>query len=199
MSKKCYSLKKGSSLKSHKVFRGLRCYVSSFIFSKHTTKPSLGIEARVGNILSNLSPFGKSACIFSFHKSMHSSILLVNSTNLFTYASAYGSEVVFCEFFSKQDIIKVIRDEMELWGDELNENNLVYISGLDRLKMMGKLRNLSETFEYRLMSNNCSRFVADVLISGCTRGAKFKHDRPWQMPANTLELAKEIDRFHLGL
>ena len=196
MSKKSYSLKKGSNVKSHKVFRGLRCYVSSFIFSKHTTKPTLNIEARISEILNNMSSLGKSVCVFSFNKSMHSSILIANSTSLFTYASAYGNnEVVFRESASRDEIIYIIRDEMEEWGDELSENNVAYISGLDRLKMMDKLRYLSERFEFSLMSNNCSRFVADVLISGCTQGKSFKHNRPWQMPANTLELAKEINEF----
>ncbi|MFQ6251744.1 hypothetical protein ACLMPM_25635 [Yersinia enterocolitica] len=190
MSKKSYD-----GLKKHKFMRGLRCFASSIIHSKHTIKPGEQSYLRVENILSKLSVFKHNVCLLSFSKARHSALIMFNSDNSYSYFSAYGNGPCFYEGVEKFVVSEVIISEITQWGDELHQDNVVYIKGLDIRNMMDTIYDKRENYKFNVLSNNCSRFAADVLLAGCYESTeKFRHYRRWQMPANTLELAREIAR-----
>ncbi|MFA3780171.1 hypothetical protein [Yersinia sp. 1652 StPb PI] len=194
MSNKSYD-----GLKKHKFMRGLRCYASAIIHSKHTIKPGEREQSylRVENILSKLSVFNNNVCLLSFRKAGHSALIMLHRDNSYSYFSAYGGgQPLFHEHVKTFDLVEVIISEIMHWGDELHQDSVVYIKGLDIRNMMDTIEDKIENYKFNVLSNNCSRFAADVLLAGCDeRPEKFLHNRRWQMPANTLELAREIARF----
>lgn len=196
MKKRSYTLKHNHSEKKHKFLRGIRCYASSLIFSKHTTKPDEYIELPVNQMLMRLSPYGSNVCLLSFHKARHSALIICTAFNSYAYLSVYSSRVTFEECLSEEEASDIITFEAQHWGDVPNNENMVYIGKLDTREMINTIYSMMGTYHYSLLSSNCSRFAADVLLAGCKgKTGRFQHDRPWQMPANTLELAREIARF----
>lgn len=191
------STKSYDGLKKHKLMRGLRCFASSIIHSKHVIKPGNQSSLRVENILSKLSVFDHNVCLLSFRKSGHSALIMLNRDNSYSYFSAYsGGEPCYYNGVNKSNCSEVIISEITLWGDELHQDNVVYIKGLDIDNMMDTIYDKRKNYKFNVLSNNCSRFAADVLLAGCYESPeKFRHNRRWQMPANTLELAREIARF----
>ncbi|WP_062269942.1 hypothetical protein [Endozoicomonas arenosclerae] len=73
----------------------------------------------------------------------------------------------------------------------LQASNVVIIDGLDEQALFKRFNQLTRT-PYRALSCNCSRFIADLMIAGCLKTQSFRHDRYWQMPFNTHQLALEI-------
>lgn len=195
MKKRKYEIKNLDDVKKHKLFRGMRCYMSSLITSKNRIKPDADVKLRCYNVVNRLLPNEKNVALLSFKKSEHNAIIINSSNNRFNYVSAYNNEVAFIEFLDKNEMIELLVDEVFSWGDQLKDENIVYIKGLDTNKMREYIHSSRPNFQYKLFNNNCARYAADVLLAGCAiTPDRFIHNRIWQMPANTLELAKEIDR-----
>lgn len=196
MSRKSYTLKSSDDIKKHTFLRGIRSYLSSASATK--TKPVLFTSQRASRIVEKLSPFGKNVALLSFRKSMHSAVVFLNTyNNTYSYVSAYATSVWFLDSVDKNEVINEITDDEWNLRAELTDFDVVYIGGLNVWKMLSYIRERKLINQFDILSNNCSRFAANVLLAGCDiKLPKFQHNRPiWQMPANTKELAKEIDLF----
>lgn len=182
--------------KKHKVLRGLRCYASSFFSHRHSNKPGANSRSRIETIINTLSPLGKNVALLSYHKSRHNSIVYCDKYNHFGFVSATGDRVYYCFNLHRNTVIDTLLDETEKWQDELHDSSIIYIANMNAMKMKCYIERNAPVNRFNILTNNCSRFAANVLLAGSnTSPARFNHNRPWQMPANTLELAREINLY----
>lgn len=196
MNRKSYTVKNTDGVKKHKIFRGIRSYISS-LRSADINKPRVITNQRASRIVEKLSLSGKNVALLSFHKSIHNAVVILTPGKGYSYVSAYASGVCFLDNVDKNSIIDEIADDEQNLMAELKVADAVYIGGLNTIKMIHYIWDRGFINKFNYLSNNCARFAADVLLAGCNiKPAKFQHNRPtWQMPANTIELAKEIDLF----
>lgn len=196
MNRKSYTVKNTDGVKRHKIFRGIRSYISS-LRSADINKPRVITNQRASRIVEKLSRSGKNVALLSFHKSIHNAVVILTPDKKYSYVSAYANSICFLDRVDKNSVIDEIADDEQNLMAELRGADVVYIGGLNTIKMVYDIRGRELINKFNYLSNNCARFAADVLLAGCNiKPAKFKHNRPtWQMPANTIELAKEIDLF----
>lgn len=194
MSRKSYTLKDPDEVKKHTFLRGIRGYFSSARATK--TTPAFITNNRAIRIVEKLSLSGKIVALLSFRK-MHNAIIILNAPGEYSYISVYKACFLFFECVDKDRVVAEIVDDERYLRTELRDSDVVYISRLNTKKMIYYVRNHELINIFNYLSNNCSRFAADVLLAGCDiKPARFQHNRPtWQMPANTTELAKEIDLY----
>jgi len=185
-----------NSHKKHKVLRGLRCYASSFFSHRHSSKLSINSQVRIETIINTLSPLGQNVALLSFFKSRHNAIVYCDKYHHFGFVSAYSDRVSYCFNLHRNTIIDRLMVEVVKWQDDLHDSSVAYISNMNANKMKCHIEMNAPINKFNILTNNCSRFAANVLLAGCNaRQGRFTHNRPWQMPANTLELAKEINLF----
>jgi hypothetical protein len=185
-----------NSHKKHKFLRGLRCFASSFVFNKHSSKPGVNSRGRIGAIINTLSPFGQNVAVLSFFKSRHNTIVYCDKLGYFGFVSAYSDRVYYSFYLHKDTVIEELLEEAVNWQDDLHDSSVAYISSMNTNKMKCHIEMNAPINRFNILTNNCSRFAANVLLAGCNASKeRFNHNRPWQMPANTLELAREINAF----
>lgn len=181
-------------VKKHKLFRGIRCWLSYQFCDRHSVKEGNPIEKAKG-IMKHMQDNPNSAAVVSLGKSGHNLMIINHGSNFYSISST--EYVVFGakeKDFAK--IEKTLADTLSAWGDNVSEDNIVYLRGLNTDKMWNHIckNHLKEKIKYNCLSYNCSRHIADLMLAGFDDDDKNKlqHNRPWQMPANTLELAKEL-------
>ncbi|WP_145520921.1 hypothetical protein [Yersinia mollaretii] len=185
--------------KSHKNLRGIRCWVSAATNGKHLTNDSAKpYTDYVDSIMSTLTNKDNNIALLSFGKSVHSVIVINHGNNKFSFISMYrdknsnnGHEYI--GEASQDEVKQAIANEMKINKDGLQKESLVYLHNLNVDKVNNYIVNNKDNYKFNIISNNCSRFSANALLAGVdSHSGTFEHDRIWQMPANTLELAKEI-------
>ncbi|MBV4366743.1 hypothetical protein [Erwinia phyllosphaerae] len=198
MKKNSYTLKHNKTpddIKKHKALRGLRCYVSSYFHHKHRIHPDSNTCERITEVINKMSSSGKNVALLSYCKARHSAIIFCER-DTWSIVSAYGDGVVYYGDLCHEQLVDIIYRESTGWKDTIKMSNVVYIGGLNIISMEQYINEFASVNKFKIFTNNCSRFAANVLIAGSgQQKGFFTHDRPCQMPANTLELAKEIDRF----
>lgn len=183
------------NVKSHKHFRGVRCWLSGVKTAKHTVKiDEHTVSNRVGGIIDKLTEKNNNVALLNFKKSAHSVIIMHHGNDVFSMYSVYrNNKEERCIKKDRGGIANHIYSEMMRWHDMLQDESIVYLHDLN-LENIDRHINSFGNHKFNLLSHNCSRFVAKALLAGFNNdnNIKFAHDRKWQMPANTLELAKEI-------
>lgn len=185
--------------KSHKNFRGIRCWVSAARNGKYLTNDSAKpYTDYVDSIMSVLTKKDNNIALLSYGKSVHNAIVIHHGNNKFSFISMYSDKNSnngheYIGEASQDEVKQAIANEMKINKDGLQEENLVYLHNLNVEKVNNYIVNNKDNYKFNIISNNCSRFAANALLAGVdSHSATFEHDRIWQMPANTLELAKEI-------
>ncbi|CNH59968.1 Uncharacterised protein [Yersinia massiliensis] len=185
--------------KSHKNFRGIRCWLSAVKNQKHYTNDVENSYTNYAkNIMNTLAKKDNSIVLLSFGKSEHSTIAIHHGNNKFSYISMHYDKVSnnyhkFVDKVSQDLVTQFVANDMTNCKDGLQDNNLVYLHNLNVEKVNNYILKNKDSFKFNLISNNCSRFSANALLAGVEgKSSQFQHNRKCQMPANTLELAKEI-------
>ncbi len=185
----------GVDSKDHKFLRGIRSWFSEAKTAKHSVKINEHtVSDRARGIINKLAEKNNNVALLSFKKSAHSVIVIHHGNDRFSIYSVYGNDKEGRFIKNDRDGIAFeIFNEMKHWGDMLQDESIVYLHDLNVEKMEDHI-NSSGEHKFNILSHNCSRFVAKALLAGFNNdnNIKFAHDRKWQMPANTLELAKEI-------
>lgn len=180
------------NIKKQKCFRGIRCWFSAQIKNRHS---SIVNSTSADRIVNRLCEGNHRVALISFGKSKHSAVVIRYPDGQFIYVSMYGNHPLYRNKVTRERVREVINWDMHQWKDGVDENNLVLFSesALDIEKIAKHILSNIFAFRFNPITNNCSRFAADVLIAGYNGSReKLKHDRRFQMPANTLQLAKEI-------
>lgn len=182
-------------LKSHKFLRGIRCWLSECKTEKHAVKfNNQTVSERGRGIVNKLAEKNDNVALLSFRKSAHSAIVMHHGNDMFSMYSVYGNnKKKHCIKKNRDEITNDIINEMKIWNDMLQDESIVYLHDLNVKNMESHINSFWD-HKFNVLSHNCSRFVAKALLAGFNNdnNVKFTHDRKWQMPANTLELAKEI-------
>ncbi|WP_145498807.1 hypothetical protein [Yersinia bercovieri] len=185
--------------KSHKNFRGIRCWLSAVKNPKHYTSDVENSYTHYAkNIMNTLAKKDNSVVLLSFGKAEHNAIAIHHGNNKFSYISMHHDKISnnyhkFNGKVSQELVTQFVADEMTKCKDGLQENNLVYLHNLNVEKVDDYILKNKDNFKFNIISSNCSRFSANALLAGVEgNSSQFQHNRKWQMPANTLELAKEI-------
>lgn len=135
--------------------------------------------------------------LLSFGKGRHSALLIFDDvTNKPKYISfgAPGYSEVANPWYA------LLADDMLAYGDLLGQsacesNNIVKLKGMNGRAMIKCWDNNYPLSSFNPLWNNCSSATRDVLLAGAKgkiEANQLKHNRHWQMPANTHALALEI-------
>ncbi|MDE1330438.1 hypothetical protein [Vibrio aestuarianus] len=181
------------NIKKHKCFRGIRCWFSAQIKNRHS---SIVTSTSADRIIDRLCEGNHRVALISFGKSKHSAVVIRYTDDQFIYASMYGNLPRYRNKVNREWVRKVINLDMDQWKDGVDDNNLVLFSepALDIEKIAKHISSNIYKYRFNPITKNCSRFAADALIAGYKGSReKLKHDRPFLMPANALQLAKEIE------
>ncbi len=203
------NIKASSDVVQHKILRGVRVWLSSMSNDKHGFKPTsndgtalkpeqLEREAfnRAGDLFSECREKGD-VILLSFGKGRHSALLVFDdSINKPKYIS-FGAPG-YCETASRSEDLLV--DDMLAYGDLFGKssggsNNIVKLKGMNGRAMIKCWDNNYPLSSFNPLWNNCSSATRDVLLAGAKgkiEANQLKHNRHWQMPANTHALALEI-------
>ncbi len=181
--------------KPHKLFRGIRCWLAEVKTGSHTVNIDENIVFnRIDGIINKLSEKDNNVALLSFNKSAHSAIVIHHSDGMFSMYNVTGedNETRYIEN-ERNGFTNDILNEMANWNDMLQDESVVFLPNLNVKNIEDHIKN-SGDHKFNVLTHNCSKFVAKALLAGFDNdnNHKFAHDRKWQMPANTLELAKEI-------
>ena len=153
--------------------------------------------------LIELVPEHGDALILSFGRALHSAMLL-NNNGTMKYFSLYGDGA--WEGTGKDTCRKYIAEDMDTFNDTLftrggNNNSPCQISstGKDNFQKI-KIKNVDGAIQawernctqYHTFKHNCSFIIKEMIKHGLDENKTFKYDRRWQMPYNTLCLAREV-------
>ncbi|HCR3980866.1 TPA: hypothetical protein OOF39_000272 [Kluyvera ascorbata] len=183
------------NVKPHKLFRGIRCWFAEFKTGKHAVNIDEDIiYNRVNRIINKLTEKNNNVALLSFDKSAHSAIVIHHSDGMFSMYNVSGedNEVRYIKN-GRYGLASNILNEMANWNDMLQDENVIFLPNLNVENIENHIKNFGD-HKFNVLTHNCSKFAAKALLAGFDNdnNHKFAHDRKWQMPANTLELAKEI-------
>lgn len=183
------------NVKPHKFFRGIRCWLTEVKTGKHTVNIDKNIVSnRIDGIINKLIEKDNNVALLSFKKSAHSAIVIHHSDGVFSMYNVSGrdNEMRYLEN-DRRGLANDISNKMRGWNDMLQDESVVFLPNLNVENIDNHIKN-SGDHKFNLLTHNCSKFVAKALLAGFDNdnNHKFAHNRKWQMPANTLELAKEI-------
>lgn len=130
------------------------------------------------------------AVLLTFGGGRHSAMLVYDKErNKPVYLSFYG-DIAF-EDHSNWGL----STEILHFKDMLYEDNIIKLEGMDNDAMLSKWRTSLVNEKYYLLTKNCSAITKKLLLAGSqpvVGDIHSPHDRIWQMPSNTKELAKDL-------
>lgn len=130
------------------------------------------------------------------YSNVHSALVLKGEDDTYTFISIYKNKSIYMENINFERLSTLISDEETSFNYKLTDEDVVCIHNLDLSNSLSSIKCAIENNKYHFLTHNCSKFTSNILTSFIDNRIKFTHDRIFQMPLNTKELAKEIN-FHI--
>ncbi|MFK0571795.1 hypothetical protein [Endozoicomonas sp.] len=146
---------------------------------------------RVQNLMDRCNKPGD-AIVLTFRGGRHSAILVYDDVLKKSVYLSFGAEKSYKERGGGSQEL-----EHDIYGfqDMMAEKNMVKLEGMDNQAILKKWRGSVKNKSFNVLTRNCSSIIKKLVLAGSENAlgkGKLEHDRHWQMPSNTLNLALEI-------
>ncbi|WP_419534375.1 hypothetical protein [Endozoicomonas sp.] len=130
--------------------------------------------------------------VLTFRGSRHSAMLVYDDILQKPVYLSFGAEESYKE---RGGGINELAYDIYAFEDMLAEKNIVKLEGMDNKAILKKWRESIKGKTFNVLTRNCSAIIKKMILTGSEQilgKTKLEHDRHWQMPSNTLNLALEI-------
>ncbi len=130
--------------------------------------------------------------VLTFRGSHHSAMLVYDDILQKPVYLSFGAGESYKE---RGGGINELAYDIYAFKDMLAEKNIVKLEGMDNKAILKKWRESIKGKTLNLLTRNCSAIIKKMILTGSEQilgKTKLEHDRHWQMPSNTLNLALEI-------